>query len=91
VSALARRERPPREQEPLSAQILRRERIMLGLRLDEPLMLAGLDGEVDEAALDRLGRLELAELTESRDGGRRLTLTRRGRMLGGGVTADLLA
>jgi oxygen-independent coproporphyrinogen-3 oxidase len=91
LTALARRERPPRELEPLSAETLRRERIMLGLRLDEPLALRGLDSEVDEAALDRLGRLQLAELTESRDGDRRLTLTRRGRMLGGGVTADLLA
>ena len=60
---------------------------MLGLRLDEPLPLAGLEPALDEPALERLEALGLAE----RAGSETLTLTRRGRFLGGGVTAELLA
>jgi hypothetical protein len=60
---------------------------MLGLRLDEPLALAGLETAVDAAALARLEALGLA----SRNGGETLSLTARGRFLGGGVTAELLA
>ena len=58
---------------------------MLGLRLDEPLELADLGGAVDREALARLQRHGLIEAT-----GRTLELTRRGRFLGGGVTAELL-
>jgi hypothetical protein len=63
---------------------------MLGLRLDEPLALAGLEEAVDEAALARLERLELATTRGLRER-RVLALTTRGRYLGGGVTAELLA
>jgi hypothetical protein len=66
------------------------ERVLLGLRLDEPLTLDGLEGAVDADALERLQRLGLIE--RARDDGRDVvTLTRRGRFLGGGVTAELLA
>ena len=81
---------PPRELETLDEETRRRERIMLGLRLDEPLALAGLDGEVDDVALARLERLGLAAVT-GRSPARTLELTTRGRFLGGGVTAELLA
>jgi putative oxygen-independent coproporphyrinogen III oxidase len=91
VDAVAQGELPPRELEPLPAEVRRRERVMLGLRLDEPLPLAGLGGAVDRHALARLERLRLARLTGARDGEEQLTLTARGRMLGGGVTAELLA
>ena len=64
-----------------------RERVLLGLRLDEPLPLAGLDGAVDARALERLERLGLVERAATAT----LALTRRGRFLGGGVTAELLA
>ena len=60
---------------------------MLGLRLDEPLSLVGLEQAVDAAALERLEALGLAD-RDDREG---LRLTPRGRFLGGGVTADLLA
>ena len=86
VRALAEGVRPPRELEPLDAEVRRRERIMLGLRLDEPLPLAGVGQAIDASALDRLERLGLAE---QRGGG--LRLTARGRLLGGAVTAELLA
>ena len=59
---------------------------MLGLRLDEPLPLAGLRHALDPAGLARVEALGLAE-----ESGGSLTLTERGRFLGGGVTAELLA
>ncbi len=78
---------PPRETEAIDGDVKRRERVMLGLRLDEPLSLVGLEGAVDAAALQRLEALGLA----ARDSRERLRLTSRGRFLGGGVTAELLA
>jgi oxygen-independent coproporphyrinogen-3 oxidase len=86
VAALREGRPPERELEPLPLDVRQRERVMLGLRLDEPLAIDGLGGVLDRAALDRLRRLELV-----RTSGETLTLTARGRMLGGGVTADLLA
>jgi len=77
---------PPRDVEPLDEDVRLRERLLLGLRLDEPVPLAGLEPALDAAALARLSRLGLAEQV---DGG--LSLTERGRFLGGGVTAELLA
>jgi oxygen-independent coproporphyrinogen-3 oxidase len=82
---------PPREVEPLSLDVRRRERLMLGLRLDEPLSIADLTSVVDDAALGRLQRLGLVRRAVDRRGGQTLTLTPDGRRLGGGVTADLLA
>jgi oxygen-independent coproporphyrinogen-3 oxidase len=78
--------RPVREIEPLTEDIRRRERVMLGLRLDEPLHLGDLAQVVDRDAMSRLERLGLV-----RAGSETLALTSRGRFLGGGVTADLLA
>ena len=43
----ARRRDPPREIEQLDALTKAQERVMLGLRLDEPLPLAGLEGVID--------------------------------------------
>ncbi len=88
VTALARGERPGRELEPLAEDVQARERVLLGLRLDEPLETAGLGGALDAEAVVRLERLGLARLL---DDGARLELTPRGRFLGGGVTAELLA
>jgi oxygen-independent coproporphyrinogen-3 oxidase len=86
LAELAALRRPPRELEPLPLDVRQRERVMLGLRLDEPLRVDGLADVLDAGALDRLERLGLVAR-----GGQTLSLTRRGRMLGGGVTADLLA
>jgi oxygen-independent coproporphyrinogen III oxidase len=86
LAALARAERPQRELEQLEPETAARERVMLGLRLDLPLQLAELGTAVDRDALVRLQRQGLVETT----GGRTLELTRRGRFLGGGVTAELL-
>jgi len=86
VAALARGEEPPREVEALDEETKLRERLMLGLRLDRPLPLAGLEPAFEPAALARVERLGLAE---RRDDG--LVLTERGRFLGGAVTAELMA
>ena len=86
VRALAGGRRPRRDEERLEPEVRSRERLMLGLRLDEPVPLADVESAVDGVALVRMERLGLAERTA---GG--LTLTTRGRFLGGGVTAELLA
>jgi putative oxygen-independent coproporphyrinogen III oxidase len=88
LEALERGAVPEREFEPLSTDVLRRERVMLGLRLDEPLVLGDLARVVDDRAVSRL---ELLGLVRSDADRQTLALTRRGRFLGGGVTADLLA
>jgi oxygen-independent coproporphyrinogen III oxidase len=85
LAALGRSERPQRELEQLEPETTARERVMLGLRLDEPLALTGLGAAVDRDAVVRLQRHGLVEST-----GKTLELTRRGRFLGGGVTAELL-
>ena len=86
LASLQAGERPERELEELPPPVRDSERVLLGLRLDEPLSLAGLADAVDAAAVERLGRLGLV----AHDGDR-LALTERGRFLGGGVTAELLA
>jgi oxygen-independent coproporphyrinogen III oxidase len=88
LAALHSGERPERELEELPAQVRSSERVLLGLRLDEPLPLAGLGEAVDAAAVERLERLGLVERGRNGD---ELALTERGRFLGGGVTAELLA
>jgi oxygen-independent coproporphyrinogen III oxidase len=85
-AALEAGSRPPREVEELGADIRGRERVMLGLRLDEPFQLNGEDRLLDQDAVARLSRLRLLEVGKGQ-----LRLTRRGRFLGGGVTAELLA
>jgi oxygen-independent coproporphyrinogen-3 oxidase len=86
VTALAAGEPPPREPELLDPGVRRRERLMLGLRLDEPLALAEVAAAIDDDALTRLTELGLVDRT-----GATVRLTDRGRQLGGGVTAELLA
>jgi putative oxygen-independent coproporphyrinogen III oxidase len=77
---------PPHETESLPAAVRDTERLMLGLRLDEPLPLSGLEDTLDPVQLERLEGLGLV----IREAGT-LRLTPRGRFLGGGVTARLLA
>jgi oxygen-independent coproporphyrinogen-3 oxidase len=76
LAALAAGRRPESENELLDADVRERELLMLGLRLDQPVPLAGLEAALDREAVLRLEGLGLAE---------------RGRFLGGGVTAELLA
>ena len=81
---------PPRELEPIDRETHQRELLLLGLRLDEPVTLVDVAGVVDPDALARLVGLDLVELGAN-GRGEELRLTRRGRFLGGGVTAELLA
>ena len=90
VAALAAGEPPPRELEPIDDETHLRELLLLGLRLDEPLALADVRDVLDRDALARLLDLGLVEQTANGHG-EELRLTRRGRFLGGGVTAELLA
>jgi oxygen-independent coproporphyrinogen-3 oxidase len=85
LAALRRGEPPAREVEELDAATRARELLMLGLRLDEPLARAGLESALDPDALARLARHGLLHA-----GAGTLALTRRGRFLGGGVTAELM-
>jgi putative oxygen-independent coproporphyrinogen III oxidase len=86
LEALGAGRAPERELEPLDDSVKARERVMLGLRLDEPLPLAGIRHALDAAGLARVESLGLAE-----EAGDALSLTERGRFLGGAVTAELLA
>jgi oxygen-independent coproporphyrinogen-3 oxidase len=86
LEALAAGHRPERQVERLDAEVRARERVMLGLRLDEPLPVRGLRAALDAEGLARAERLGLAV-----DGGETLALTRRGRFLGGAVTAEIVA
>jgi putative oxygen-independent coproporphyrinogen III oxidase len=86
VAALERGEAPAREVEELSPDVRATERIMLGLRLDEPLELAGI-----ESALDAEGTAMLSERGLVRRDEGTIALTERGRFLGGAVTARLVA
>src|SRR5579864_7920061 len=70
-----------RELETLDDETHARERAMLGLRLDEPLALTG----IDRSALARVEALGLA-----RAHGDTVVLTDRGRFLGDAVTAELV-
>jgi oxygen-independent coproporphyrinogen-3 oxidase len=90
VSALAGGEAPQREVEPIDDATRRRELLMLGLRLDEPVAVGDIGDAIDGDALSRLTELGLVQ-RGSNGRGDELRLTRRGRFLGGGVTAELLA
>ena len=96
LAALREGRRPLRELELLPDSVRREERVMLGLRLDEPLPFAAVAASVDAEALTRLERLGLAQRVSLGDGEPpaapgALTLTPQGRLLGDAVTADLLA
>lgn len=90
LAALSCGERPPRDTEVLDRRTKARERLLLGLRLDEPVPTAGVDDVLDRGALDRLVAGGLVEVG-AHGPGEELRLTRRGRFLGGGVAAELVA
>jgi oxygen-independent coproporphyrinogen-3 oxidase len=90
IAALATGGEPPRELEQLDALTKVQERVMLGLRLDEPLPLGELEPVIDAAALERMVQGGLAIVGSGPGGEETLALTARGRFLGGGVTAELL-
>jgi oxygen-independent coproporphyrinogen-3 oxidase len=88
LDALRAGRRPPRELEELDDTTRQRERLLLGLRLDEPLPVAHVQDVLDREAVERLAAGGLVELA-AHGNGTQLSLTRRGRFLGGGVTVEL--
>ncbi len=85
LQALETGKEPPRETEALDEATKLRERLMLGLRLDEPVAIAEVEPVLDRGALTRLSDLGLVKV----EGGL-MTLSTRGRMLGGAVCAELI-
>jgi oxygen-independent coproporphyrinogen-3 oxidase len=83
--SLAAGHAPDRDVEVLAASARMRERLILGLRLDEPVPMEEVAGVVDAEAC---ARLEALGLIERGNGG--LLLSRRGRLVGDGVTVALL-
>ena len=91
LEALANGQRPLRDVEDLPAEVKREERVMLGLRLDEGVLLAEATDAIDVRALDRLVAADLVSVSPANGAPPALVLTGRGRRLGDGVTAELLA
>ncbi|MGH3135324.1 MAG: radical SAM family heme chaperone HemW [Gaiellaceae bacterium] len=89
LAALGGGRKPPSEIELIDRDTRDREKLMLGLRLDEPLALADVGDAVDRKSLTRLAARGLVDLGAN-GRGEEISLTRRGRFLGGGVTAELL-
>ena len=85
MAALAAGDDPPRTRDALDADTLRRERWMLGTRLDEPLDL-GWAGPPDRPVA--LGQLEQRGLVERGEG--TVRLTRRGRLLQNAVVQEIM-
>jgi putative oxygen-independent coproporphyrinogen III oxidase len=90
VRALGSGCEPPAELESIDDDTRSRELLMLGLRLDEPVSVADVADALDREALARLVERGLVERS-SNGRGEELRLTRRGRFLGGAVTADLMS
>ena len=70
--------------EPLPAEAMGRERLVMGLRLEEGIPRAPIEGAVDEAAVARLASLELIEQT-----GERLRVTPAGMLLLDAILAEI--
>lgn len=85
IEALGRGEAPPRTYEPLDEDTRRRERWMLGTRLDRPLDLAWAGPPDRPEAIDRLAELGLVTA-----GAGTVALTRRGRFLQSSVLNELM-
>ena len=89
-AALEAGELPPCEIEIIDEETRTRELLLLGLRLDEPVAIDVVRPALDQEAMERLAARGLVQLVPDADGsGGHMTLTRRGRFLGGGVTAEL--
>lgn len=90
VEALAVGRTPPRELEPLPPEVRARERAMLGLRLDQPLLLSTLDETLDTRAVARMEALDLVRRAGAGQGAT-IALTSRGRFVGDAVAAEVIA
>jgi oxygen-independent coproporphyrinogen-3 oxidase len=84
LEAIAAGEPAPARVEQLTADVRRRERLMLGLRLAEGVPRREVEGAVDDAALELLVRHGIV-----REPNGRIVLERRGRLLVHDVVARL--
>ena len=85
ISSLGRGDDPPRTSEQVDADTRRRERWMLGTRLDEPLDIAWAGHPDHPQALDDLAQAGLLERGEGT-----VRLTRRGRLLQNAVVQKIM-
>jgi putative oxygen-independent coproporphyrinogen III oxidase len=91
VRALRAGTRPSSELETIDDETRTRERLLLGLRLDEPLALEDVADALDYEAAERLVAGGLVEVIPNGSrSGDQMQLTRRGRFLAGGVSAELM-
>jgi oxygen-independent coproporphyrinogen-3 oxidase len=86
IEAIGAGRPPPRQVEILTPAERTRERVILGLRLDEPVALDGLAEGLDQEGVARMTALGMVV-----DGNGTLALTRRGRMLANSVTAAVIS
>jgi oxygen-independent coproporphyrinogen-3 oxidase len=85
IAALTAGDAPPRTHEPLDADTRRRERWMLGTRLDEPIDMAWAGPPDHPDALDALASRGLLEMGEGT-----VRLTRRGRLLQNAIVQQIM-
>jgi oxygen-independent coproporphyrinogen III oxidase len=85
LEAVAAGQAPPAEVELLSPEQRGSERLMLGLRLDRPLPLAGLEQLIDQPALERMERAGMV----AREAGA-IRLSDRGRFMANDVVSTIL-
>ncbi len=83
---------PPERREQIDRATRGAERIMLGMRLSQPLELSASDAAtyIERPALDRLAAGGVLAVADLPDGGLALTLTRRGRMMLNSVISEVL-
>ncbi len=85
IRALESGQPPPSQIELLTAEERGEERLMLGLRLDRPLSLAGLEPLLDSRELERMRAAGMVAM----DGGA-MTLSERGRFMANDVVSSIL-
>jgi oxygen-independent coproporphyrinogen-3 oxidase len=85
ISALESGQAPPSQVEPLTVEQRGGERVMLGLRLDRPLALSGLEALLDDA---ELRRMQAAGMLAVRDN--QMSLSERGRFMANDVVSTIL-
>ena len=85
LAAVEAGERPPAEVEMLTPAQRGSERLMLGLRLDRPLAVAGLEDVIDRDELERMRRAGLVAVE-----GTTISLSERGRFMANDVVSTIL-
>jgi oxygen-independent coproporphyrinogen-3 oxidase len=85
IRALESGQAPPSQVEPLTAEERGEERVMLGLRLDRPLALAGLETLLDAGELQRLQAAGMLAMD-----GDEMSLSERGRFMANDVVSSIL-